>query len=144
MERCSPRKVLVVEDEGIIAHDITSRLQALGHEVVAVCSTGAEAIEEAKAADIVLMDIHLDGKMGGIEAAEQIRERYHLPVVFLTAHADRVTLERAKLAEPFGYIVKPLSPAALNTSIEVAIYKHGTSRLLEAREAWLRPTLASV
>src|SRR5579864_8224045 len=97
-------KVLVVEDEGLIAHDIAHRLEMLGHQVVAMVSTAEEAVEKAAGADIVLMDIHLDGRMDGVEAAAAIRERYHLPVVFLTAHADRSTLDRAKLTSPFGYI----------------------------------------
>src|SRR5258706_5243671 len=138
------RKVLVVEDEGLIAHDIASRLEAMGHEVIATVGTAEEAIEKAAGADIVLMDIRIDGHLDGVEAATQIRERYHVPVVFLTAHADRATLDRAKVAEPFGYIVKPLAHAALNTSIEVALYKHRMERLLEERESCLRTTVASV
>src|SRR6266404_8995407 len=125
------RKVLVVEDEGLIAHDISSRLEAMGHEVIATVGTGEEAIEKAGEAEIVLMDIRLDGRLDGVEAATEIRNRYHVPVVFLTAHADRATLDRAKMAEPFGYIVKPLAHAALNTSIEIAMYKHGMARQLE-------------
>src|SRR5579864_1833977 len=139
-----PHKVLVVEDEGLIAHDISNRLQALGHEVVGVASTAAEALEKAGEADIVLMDIRIDGAKDGITAATEIRERYHVPVVFLTAHADRATLERAKAAEPFGYIVKPLAPATLNTSIEIALYKHRMERELAEREAWLRTILGSI
>ncbi len=137
-------KILVVEDEGLIANDIASRLEALGHQVVGTASTAEEAIEKAAEAEIVLMDIRLDGERDGIEAATAIRERYHIPVVFLTANADRVTLDRAKLAEPFGYIVKPLAPATLNTSIEVAVYKHRMERELAEREAWLATTLGSV
>ena len=144
MQTSKSYKVLVVEDEGLIAHDIASRLEALGHEVVATVGTAEEAVEAAGAADIVLMDIRLDGPADGIEAAARIRERYHLPVVFLTAHADRSTLDRAKLAEPFGYIVKPLAHASLNTSIEMAVYKHKLERQLEEREAWLRAVLGSV
>jgi len=137
-------KVLVVEDEGLIAHDIASRLEALGHQVVATVGTAEEAIEKAAEAEIVLMDIRLDGRADGVEAAMAIRERYRLPVVFLTAHADRATLERAKLAEPFGYIVKPLAHASLNSSIEIAMYKHRTDREIEEREARLRTILGSV
>jgi two-component system, cell cycle sensor histidine kinase and response regulator CckA len=138
------RKVLIVEDEGLIAHDISSRLQALGHQVIGTASTAREAIELASSAEIVLMDIHIDGPRDGIEAAAEIRERFHIPVVFLTAYADRATLERAKIAEPFAYIVKPLSHATLNTSIEIALYKHRMERMLEEREAWLRTILASI
>jgi two-component system cell cycle sensor histidine kinase/response regulator CckA len=137
-------KVLVVEDEGLIAHDIASRLEALGHRVVATVETAEEALEHSSGADLVLMDIHIDGQRDGITAAQEVRARHHVPVVFLTAHADRSTLERAKAAGPYGYIVKPLSPASLNTSIEMAIYRHRMERQLEEQEAWHRTTLASV
>ncbi|HTS76296.1 MAG TPA: response regulator [Bryobacteraceae bacterium] len=137
-------KVLVVEDEGLIAHDITARLEALGHQVIAAVGTAEEAIEKAAEADIVLMDIRLDGRADGVDAAMAIRERYHVPVVFLTAHADRATLERAKFAEPFGYIVKPLAHASLTSSIEIAMYKHRVDREVEEREARLRTIVGSV
>ena len=96
------RKVLLVEDEGLIAADICARLEALGYNVTGTVSTVAEAVEQAAGADIVLMDIRIDGPGDGIEAATMIRERYRLPVVFLTAHTDASTLERAKLAGPYG------------------------------------------
>ena len=144
MESAKTHKILVVEDEGLIAHDIAGRLEALGHEVVATVGTAAEAIERAADAEIVLMDIRLDGRADGIQAATAIRERYRIPVIFLTAHADRSTLERAKDASPFGYIVKPLPPNALNTSIEIAMHKHRLEKQLEEREAWMRTVLGSV
>ena len=137
-------KVLVVEDEGLIAHDISTRLEALGHEVVGTAGTAAEALEKAADADLVLMDIRIDGPEDGIQAAERIRERYHLPVVFLTAHADRQTLDRAKKTGAFGYLVKPIAHASLNTAIEIALYKHRMERQLEEREALLRTTLGAV
>jgi hypothetical protein len=143
-ETSKARKILIVEDEGLIAHDISARLQALGHEVIGIASTAEEALEHAPGADLVLMDVRIDGRTDGIAAAAMIRERYRVPVVFLTAHADRATLDRAKLAEPFGYIVKPLAQTALNTSIEIALYKHRMERQLEEREAWLRTILASI
>ena len=136
--------VLLVEDEGLIARDIAQRVEALGHRVLAIVSTGEEAIDASPGADIVLMDIRLDGPMDGIEAAHTIRRRFHIPVIFLTAHADRSMVERAKQAEPFGYIVKPVAPAALHTSIEIAIYKHAMEREVSEREAWLRAVLVSV
>jgi len=144
MQPAKSHKVLVVEDEGLIALDISSRLEALGHEVVATVATAEEAIERAAEADIVLMDIHLEGQTDGVEAAAAIREQHHKPVLFLTAHADRATLDRAKIAAPFGYVVKPLAPAALQTSIETALYKHRLDRQLEEREVWLRTILDSV
>jgi two-component system cell cycle sensor histidine kinase/response regulator CckA len=136
--------VLLVEDEGLIARDIAQRVEALGHQVSSIVSTGEEAIEAAPGADIVLMDIRLDGPMDGIEAAQNIRRRFHIPVIFLTAHADRSMVERAKQAEPFGYIVKPVAPAALHTCIEIAIHKHAMEREVSEREAWLRAVLISV
>jgi two-component system cell cycle sensor histidine kinase/response regulator CckA len=143
MQASPSYKVLVVEDEGLIAHDISRRLESLGHRVLATVSTAAEAIEQAAGADLVLMDIHIDGDRDGIDAAMEIRARYHVPVVFLTAHADRATLDRAKLAGPFGYVVKPLGAGALHAAIEMATYKHRTERQLEEREAWYRATLDS-
>ncbi len=142
MQTSKSYKVVVVDDEGLIAHDIASRLQTLGHDVLATASTAEEAVAHAGEADVVLMDIHIDGPRDGIDAAREIRARYRVPVVFLTAHADRATLERAKAAGPFGYIVKPFGPAVLQISIEMAVYKHRMERQLEEREAWLRTTLA--
>ncbi|MBZ5673869.1 MAG: response regulator [Acidobacteriia bacterium] len=144
MQSANSYKILVVEDEGLIAHDISSRLEALGHRVVATVETAEEAVEQSAGVDLVLMDIHIDGQRDGIAAAQEVRARHHVPVVFLTAHADRSTLERAKAVGPYGYIVKPLGPASLNTSIEMAIYKHRMERQLEEQEAWYRTTLASV
>src|SRR5258708_5584058 len=109
-------RVLVVEDEGLIAADIGRRLEALGHSVAGAASTAEEALELAGDADAVLMDIRLDGPRDGIDAAIEIRARYKIPVIFITAHADRATLERAKLAGPFGYVVKPVGPAALQAA----------------------------
>ena len=139
-----PCKVLVVEDEGLIAHDISSRLEAMGHQVVGTAGTAEEALEMAAEADIVLMDIRIDGPIDGIEAAARIRERFQLPVVFLTAHSDRPTLDRAKVTGAFAYLVKPIAQASLNTAIEIALYKHRMERKLEEREALLRTTLSSV
>jgi len=137
-------RVLVVEDEGLIAHDIASRLESLGHTVADTVSTADAAVAMAPQADVVLMDIRIDGPRDGVEAAKEIRERYHVPVIFLTAHADRSTLDRAKITGPFAYLVKPLSTNALQSAIEIALYKHGMERALEEQEAWLRTTLASV
>jgi two-component system sensor histidine kinase/response regulator len=118
--------ILVVEDEGIISRDIQQQLVALGYEVAGNASTGEEAITlvgELKP-DLVLMDIHLAGKMDGIEAAQTVRRQFGTPVVFLTAFAGAETLERAKLTEPFGYIIKPFDERYLHTVIEMALYKH--------------------
>ncbi len=118
--------ILIVEDEGIIARDIRQQLGELGYDVVGDTPTGEEAFRltgELKP-DLVLMDIHLAGKMDGIETAQLIRKQYGTPVVFLTAFAGAETLERAKLTEPFGYIIKPFDERYLHTVIEMALYKH--------------------
>src|SRR5438067_2249586 len=144
MQASKSYRVLVVEDEGLIAADIVRRLEMLGHRIAGTASTAEEAFALAGEADVALLDIRLDGSRDGIDAATEIRARHQIPVIFLTAHADRATLERAKLAGPFGYLVKPLGPAALQAALEMAVYKHAVSRHVEEQEAWLRTTLTSV
>lgn len=118
--------VLVVEDESIVSKDIQHSLKKLGYNVVGASSTGEKAIELALELkpDIVLMDIMLKGDMTGIEAAEEIRASINIPVIYLTAYADEGTLERAKVTEPYGYIIKPFKEIDIHTSIEMALYKH--------------------
>jgi PAS domain S-box-containing protein len=118
--------VLIVEDEAIVAADLRMRLTMQGYRVVGTASNGATALDlaELKRPHLVLMDIQLEGEMDGIEAADLIRRRFHLPVVFLTAFSEDATLERAKQAEPFGYILKPFEDRELKTFIDMAIYKH--------------------
>ncbi len=123
----SKTNILIVEDESIVAKDIQNSLRKLGYIVVGICSTGEDAIkatEELKP-DMILMDIMLKGDMSGIEAATQIREKHNIPVIYLTAYADESTLSKAKVSEPYGYIIKPFKEIDLHTSIEMAIYKHG-------------------
>lgn len=123
-------KILIVEDERIVAKDIERSLKSLGYIVVAAVATGQEAIQATLELqpDLVLMDIMLHGSMDGIDAAEQIRTHSQVPVIFLTAYADENTLQRAKITEPFGYIVKPFDERDLHTSIEIALRR----RLAEA------------
>ena len=118
--------ILVVEDEGIVAQEIKSRLEKSGYSVCAVAHDGRTAIAQAgeMRPDLVLMDIKLKGNMDGIEAAGVIRDRFNLPVVYLTAYTDPATLERAKIMEPFGYVVKPFETRSLMVSIEIAMYRH--------------------
>jgi two-component system sensor histidine kinase/response regulator len=119
-------QILVVEDEGIVALNVQSSLESLGYDVPVVVSSGEEAIEEAERTrpDLVLMDIMLEGDIDGVEAAGQIRERFNIPVVYLTAYADDETLQRARITEPFGYLLKPFEERELHTTIEMALYKH--------------------
>lgn len=118
--------ILVVEDESIVALDIEDRLTKMGYTVAGSTGSGEEALAAAAAylPDLVLMDIHLKGSMDGIRAAAEIRSRFHLPVIFLTAYSEEKTLERAKQAEPFGYILKPFKERDLKSAIELALYKH--------------------
>lgn len=119
-------KILIVEDEPIIAMDIKGRLQRLGYKVSAIADSGNSAIADAHqfAPDLILMDIQLEGDMNGIQAAIYIRQQFNIPVVFLTAHADNLTIEEAKLAHPFGYIVKPFESHDLKTAIEIALSRY--------------------
>jgi two-component system response regulator LytT len=118
--------VLVVEDESIVSKDIQHSLKKLGYNVVGASATAEKAIELAKSEnpDVVLMDIMLKGEMNGIEAANEIRKSCAIPVIFLTAYADESTLSKAKVTEPYGYILKPFKEIDLHTTIEMAIYKH--------------------
>lgn len=118
--------VLVVEDESIVSKDIQHSLKKLGYNVVGSSSTGEKAIELALdlKPDVVLMDIMLKGKLTGIDASEEIRKTLNIPVIYLTAYADEATLEKAKVTEPHGYIIKPFKEIDIHTSIEMAIYKH--------------------
>lgn len=119
-------RVLVVEDEVIVARTIASQLKQLGYIVTGTASSGQVAINKVSEnePDIVLMDIILKGEMDGITAANYIRENLDIPVVFLTAYSDSNTLERAKITQPFGYIVKPFTIKDLQIAIEIALLKH--------------------
>lgn len=130
------KQILIVEDERIVAGDIRQSLLRLGYAVPAIVSSGEEAIIKAEEIhpDLVMMDIVLKGKMDGIEAAAAIQSRFNIPVVYLTAHTDSNTLDRAKRTEPFGYIHKPFEERELFTTIEIAIIKHKTENLLKESE----------
>lgn len=138
--------ILIAEDEGIVAHDLASQLRALGYGVSGIAESGNEALRlcEQHHPDLVLMDVRLKGAMDGIETAQLLRTRLHLPVVYLTAHADASTLERAKLTEPYGYLLKPFHERELRTVIEMAVYKHRAERNLQASELRFAETLAAI
>ena len=124
--------ILIVEDEAIVAADLCGKIRQLGYTVSGTTDRGEEAIDYAREQrpDLVLMDIRLAGTMDGVEAAEIIHREFNLPVIFLTAHSDSATLDRAKLSDPFGYILKPFDDLALETHIEMALYKHQAERKL--------------
>ena len=129
-------RILVVEDESIVAADIQDRLESLGYEVPATVASGERAVEKAGALrpDLVLMNIQLNGRMDGVEAADQIRQRFGIPVIYLTANADHPTVQRAKVTEPFGYVIKPFEERELHTAIEVALYKYQAEQTLKESE----------
>jgi len=139
-------RIMIVEDEMIVAGDIKRTLQDKEYEVSSVVSSGEEAIKKAEAdnPDLVLMDIVLKGEMNGIDAAREIRERFGIPVVYLTAYADEKTLTRAKITEPFGYIIKPFHGKELHSNIEMALYKHKTERKLKESYARLKRTMEGI
>ncbi|MCD6163715.1 MAG: PAS domain S-box protein [candidate division Zixibacteria bacterium] len=139
-------KVLIVEDEGIVAMDIKDRLETLGYIVTGTVASGNEAIKNVENThpEMVLMDIQIQGDMDGVEAAERILKHFDIPVIFLTANSDEKTLQRAKLTGPFGYLLKPFEERELHTSIEMALYRHKLERNLKEREQWLATTLSSI
>jgi len=122
--------VLVVEDESIVSKDIQHSLKKLGYNVVGAASTGEKAFELASSEnpDIILMDIMLKGNINGIETAERVKRELNIPVIYLTAYADEATLAKAKVTEPYGYIIKPFKEVDLHTSIEMALYKYSKER----------------
>lgn len=129
-------RILIVEDEGIVAMDLQDRLSRLGYKVVAVVANGKDAVAQAtkQHPDLILMDIRIKGKKDGIETAADIRALVDVPVVFLTAHSDRVTVGRSKSAAPYGYIVKPFNDRSLFTTIEMALNRHQLEKQLERQE----------
>lgn len=129
--------IFIVEDESIVAKDIQNSLVKLGYNVIGVANNGKDAIEKITelGPDLVLMDIMIKGPMTGIEVSEKIKETVSVPVIFLTAYADEGTLSRAKITEPYGYILKPFKEIDLHSTIEMAVYKHQKdSALLKERD----------
>ncbi len=139
-------KILIVEDESIVAMDLQHRLENFGYNVAGHAVTGNSAIKLAgdTKPDVILMDIQLKGDLDGIQSAEIIKEEFDIPILFLTAFADRPTLERAKLTEAFGYILKPYHERELYTNIEMAMYRHKMEKALREKERWLHTTINSI
>lgn len=146
MASSNKTKILVVEDESIVARDIRNMLIGLGYEVVGVTPSATESLKLAKTKKphLVLMDIMLQGKTNGVGAADQIYSQFNIPIVYLTAYADETTLQKAKKAEPFGYLLKPFEERELQTTIEIALYKFKMEMKLKNRERWLSTILKSV
>jgi PAS domain S-box-containing protein len=139
-------RILVVEDENVVALDIQRDLVSFGYAVPATAASGEEAIELAAALrpDLVLMDIRLRGAVDGIEAAEEIRNRFNIPAIYLTAYADPATLARARLTGALGYLIKPFGERELHAAVEVALYRHRLEQQVKESERWLAATLRSI
>lgn len=138
-----PTKILVVEDETVVARDIQQSLTRLGYDVPTTATSGEEAIRKTKEIDpdLILMDIVLKGQMDGVETVRQINRQFDVPVIYLTAYADDLTLERAKTTSPAGYMLKPFHPNELRPTIELALHRAQIDRHLKESLRWLTTTV---
>lgn len=139
-------RILVVEDEQVIAYEIQRRLSSFGYTVLGSVSTGVEAFEKAvkERPDLILMDIMLEGDLDGIETSRRLWVEYQIPTIFLTAYSDESTLDRAKEAQPLGYLIKPFKERELYTTIDLALYKARLDKKMRDQERWLAAILSSV
>ncbi|HET9821424.1 MAG TPA: ATP-binding protein [Burkholderiaceae bacterium] len=142
----SAHRILVVEDEAVIAMDLAQNLRDFGYEVVGIAANGERARQLAheQQPDLILMDIVIRGPSDGIDTARQIQAEFDVPVVFLTAYGDSATLQRAKNTMPYGYLMKPFRSSDLRTTIEVALHKHAMDRRVRESERWLTRTLECI
>jgi two-component system, cell cycle sensor histidine kinase and response regulator CckA len=138
--------VMIVEDERSIARDIADCLTGMGYAVTGTMASAEECFESVRQRrpDLVLMDIHIEGELDGIETAQRLRDDFDIPVVFLSAHADEKTVGRAKLASPLGYLLKPFRMSELKSAVEVGLFKHQMERRLRERERWFSTTLRAI
>ncbi|MBK9745352.1 MAG: response regulator [Anaerolineae bacterium] len=138
--------ILIVEDESIVALDLQMRLTRLGYRVVGIAASGTEALQLAEQfqPDLTLMDIRLKGALDGIETAQALRQRLDAPIVYLTAYADEATLQRAKMTEPYGYLVKPFEERELHSTVEMALYKITNERRQKMHAARLQRLVTTV
>lgn len=139
-------RILIVEDEELVGLAIKTHLESVGYEAPEVVSSGEKAIDEVRMIepDLVLMDIRLSGAMDGVEAATTIKDSYHIPVIYLTAYSDPDTLLRAKAADPYGFLVKPLDERSLEATIEMALHKNVVQRELRRTNRRLETILQSM
>lgn len=138
-----PASFFIVEDEAIVANDLKETLLSLGYAVAGTAKSGEIALEKIRDTrpDLVLMDIHLAGTLDGIDTAGKVRTLYNIPVVFLTAYADKALLDRARLTEPYGYIIKPYDDRGLQSTVEMALYKFRADVRVKENEALVRSIL---
>lgn len=129
------KNILIVEDEGILALQVKNSLMQMGYNISAIYDSGEKSIEGINASqpDLILMDIKLKGGMDGIETAELIHKQYDIPIIFMTAHSEANTIERAKLTNPYAYLLKPVNSKELQIAVEVALYKSKIDKDLKAQ-----------
>ena len=138
--------VLVVEDEAVVARDLERSLDDMGYDVIAAVSTGDEALRasDRRVPDVVLMDIRISGDKDGIATASLLRDRYHVPVIYMTAYADNEIVARAAKSSPYGYIVKPFTSREVRSAIEIACKRHDSDQRLTRRERWFSTMLRAI
>ncbi len=138
--------ILIVEDERLVAKDLQQTLESMGYNAYAIASSSEEALQLAseRCPHLVLMDIRIKGERDGIETAEILHSRFDVPVVYLTAHADEGTVERAKASDPYGYLLKPVKSAELRSVIEVSLHRHEMDRQLRYQQRWVSTTLETL
>lgn len=140
-------KILIVEDERIVAEELKLRIKSMGYQVVGIASTGEKAVELARLhhPDLILMDIKLKGDLDGIDAARIIAAEAFIPFIFLTANSDNATIQKAMLVRPVGYLLKPIDNSVqLRSTIEVGLYRYAREKKLKENEQWLNTTLKSM
>ena len=137
------QKILIVEDEGIVAFNLEQRLRHMGYEVTGLAESGAQGLSllQSERPDLVLMDIHLKGDMDGIELASIMGSQHGLPIIYLTAYSEDTTLERAKQTRPYGYLIKPFSERELHATIQMALERHQVQMQLARSETLLQRAL---
>jgi two-component system, cell cycle sensor histidine kinase and response regulator CckA len=142
----SHAKIMIIEDESVVALDLQARLNRLGHQIVGIGNSQDDALRLAASwhPDLAFMDIHLRGVTDGVEIAQQLRSSYNIPVIYLTAYADDITLQRAKITEPVGYLIKPFEERELHSTIEMALYKIQVERKLQEQAARLQQIVSTV
>lgn len=119
------RKILVVEDEALLALQVKADVGEMGHSITAIYASGEEALDglQTSRPDLILMDIKLQGKLDGIQTANLIQNQYDIPIIYMTAHSEESTIERATMTEPYGYLLKPVNRKELQIAVEVSLYK---------------------
>ena len=134
------RRLMVVDDEAVIAMQLEDHLQSMKYDVVGTASSAEESVSMARklCPDLILMDIVMEGKLDGIDAARMIKEEMDIPIIFLTAYADDKVVNRAMQPEPFGYIVKPFRESEIKANIEIALYRKGLEQKRKQAEERIR------